>query len=85
MQRWQDHLPLHRLESIYRREGIELARSPICGWHMSIGNLCQSLYDAMLADAMSAPFLCDGNVPLLNGEPDARKRASPVRRGEAGK
>ncbi len=29
--RWQDHLPLHRLERIYGREGLELARSTICG------------------------------------------------------
>ena len=65
VQRWQDHLPLHRLESIYRREGIELARSTICGWHMSIGSLCQSLYDAMLADAMSAPFLCTDATGVL--------------------
>ena len=27
VRRWQDHLPLHRLERIYGREGLELARS----------------------------------------------------------
>ena len=25
MRRWQDHQPLHRLEGIYAREGLELA------------------------------------------------------------
>src|SRR6185437_9082119 len=29
VRRWQDHLPLHRLERIYGREGLELARSTI--------------------------------------------------------
>ena len=30
VRRWQDHLPLHRLESVYARDGIELARSTMC-------------------------------------------------------
>ncbi len=29
VRRWQDHLPLNRLEDIYARDGIELARSTI--------------------------------------------------------
>ena len=32
VKRWQDHLPLHRLEGIYARDGVELARSTVCGW-----------------------------------------------------
>jgi len=31
VKRWQDHMPLNRLESMYGREGIELARSTMCG------------------------------------------------------
>jgi transposase len=27
-----DHLPLHRLESIFQRHGLTLARSTMCGW-----------------------------------------------------
>ena len=29
----QDHQPLNRLEGIYGREGLDLARSTICTWH----------------------------------------------------
>ena len=36
VRRWQDHLPLYRLEQIYAREGLELARSTICGWHVRV-------------------------------------------------
>ena len=32
VRRWQDHLPLHRLESIYAREGVEIARSTLADW-----------------------------------------------------
>ena len=33
VRRWQDHMPLNRLEDMYARDGIELARSTMCGWH----------------------------------------------------
>jgi transposase len=58
VRRWQDHLPLHRLERIYGREGLELARSTICGWHEELSHLVQPLIDEMWADARKAPYLC---------------------------
>lgn len=65
VQRWQDHLPLHRLESVYRREGIDLARSTIGSWHMTLADLCRPLYDAMFADAMTSPYLCTDATGVL--------------------
>jgi transposase len=58
VRRWQDHQPLNRLEGIYGREGLELARSTICTWHSTLAELCKPLVDAMFADALTAPFLC---------------------------
>ena len=58
VKRWQDHLPLHRLESIYRREGIELTRSTVCGWHLQLAELAQPLIQAMHADALAQPYVC---------------------------
>lgn len=58
VRRWQDHLPLHRLERIYGREGLDLARSTICGWHEELCQLSRPLVDAMWADALAAPYLC---------------------------
>jgi transposase len=58
VRRWQDHQPLHRLEGIYGREGLELARSTLCGWHAELSNLAQPLVDAMFEDALRAPYLC---------------------------
>jgi transposase len=65
VQRWQDHLPLHRLEQIYRREGIELDRSTICGWHMKLAALVEPLIKAMWQDAMSAHHLCTDATGVL--------------------
>jgi transposase len=65
VRRWQDHLPLHRLERIYGREGLDLARSTICGWHAELAALVQPLIEAMWADALLAPYLCTDATGVL--------------------
>lgn len=65
VRRWQDHLPLHRLESIYAREGLELARSTVCGWHEELASLARPLVDAMWEDAFEAPYLCTDATGVL--------------------
>jgi transposase len=65
VRRWQDHLPLHRLEKIYAREGLEIARSTMCGWHAELAALAKPLIDAMWADAFEAPYLCSDATGVL--------------------
>src|SRR5262249_20244778 len=57
VRRGQDHQPLHRLEQIYAREGLSLARSTLCTWHGQLGELARPLIDAMIADAHGEPYL----------------------------
>jgi len=52
VKRWQDHMPLNRLEDMYARDGLELARSTMCGWHAALAELVQPLVSAMRADAL---------------------------------
>jgi transposase len=59
VRRWQDHLPLHRLECIYGREGLELPRSTVCGWHTEAALLVKPLIEAMWKDALThSAYLC---------------------------
>ena len=59
VRRWQDHLPLHRLERIYGREGLELPRSTVCDWHAEAALLVKPLIEAMWKDALAhSPYLC---------------------------
>ncbi len=58
VRRWQDHLPLNRLEGIYAREGVELARSTMCGWHFELAELVKPLIAAMHQDALRQPYVC---------------------------
>ena len=57
VRRWQDHTPLHRMENIYGREGLELSRSTICHWHFQLAELIQPLIDAMWKEALLFPAL----------------------------
>jgi transposase len=58
VKRWQDHMPLNRLEDMYGRDGVELARSTMCGWHGALADVCKPLVSAMRADAFAQPYLC---------------------------
>jgi len=65
VRRWQDHLPLNRLESIYAREGLRLARSTLCGWHEQLRDLVAPLVEAMWQDAFQSPYLCTDATGVL--------------------
>jgi transposase len=74
VRRWQDHLPLHRLEAIYAREGLELARSTMCGWHEALLPLARPLTRAMWDDARGSPYLCtDATGVLVQARDECRK------------
>lgn len=75
VRRWQDHLPLHRLESVYGRDGIELARSTMCTWHMQLTELVTPLIAAMRADCFKQPFLCTDATGVLVQAPKKCRRS----------
>ena len=63
--RWYEHMPLHRLERSYGREGLPLARSTVCGWHGDLAALVKPLLKAMHEDALTAPYLCTDATGVL--------------------
>ena len=74
VKRWQDHLPLHRLEDVYGRDGIELRRSTVCGWHGQLAQLVEPLIAAMRADAFEQPYLCTDATGVLVQAKDTCRR-----------
>jgi hypothetical protein len=42
-----DHLPLYRLENIFDRQGVDIARSTMCAWMLSAGELVKPLVELM--------------------------------------
>jgi transposase len=65
--KYADHLPLHRLERILGRHGIDLARSTMCAWMAHVAGLFRPLVDLMAdrvrqsrlihTDATKMPYL----------------------------
>ena len=45
--KYTDHMPLHRLERSYERQGLFLHRSTLCDWLGACADLLRPLYDLM--------------------------------------
>ena len=43
--KYADHLPLHRLERILARHGVELSRQTMCAWMAHVANMLNPLVD----------------------------------------
>jgi transposase len=52
-----DHLPLHRMERVYQRQGLFLHRSTLCDWMAACANLLRPLYDLMVSVVMQSRAL----------------------------
>ncbi len=73
VRRWEDHTPLNRLEKIYARDGLELARSTVCGWHLQLVDLVRPVVNAMRHDAFQQPYLCvDATGVLVQAKEQCR-------------
>jgi transposase len=52
-----DHLPLHRMERVYQRQGLFLHRTTLCDWMAACANLLRPLYDLMVSVVMQSRAL----------------------------
>src|SRR5262249_33135962 len=55
--KYTDHLPLHRLERIYERQGLFLPRSTLCDWLVACAQLLRPLYDLLVRVALQSRAL----------------------------
>jgi transposase len=63
--KYGDHLPLHRQEEIYERQGVHLSRSTLYGWVDSCVEVLDCVVDAMAEDAAS--LRCSVGSPATSG------------------
>lgn len=45
--KYGDHLPLYRLEGIFRRQGVELSRQTMCDWMGACAELVSPVWERM--------------------------------------
>lgn len=71
-----DHLPLYRLEKIYARHGVHIARSTMCAWMRAAGELVVPLVELMTGRVRNSRVIHtdDTTVPIQSpGAKQCRK------------
>jgi transposase len=67
--KYTDHLPLHRLERVYQRQGLFLHRSTLCDWLAACADLLRPLYDLMVRAVLQSPALHTDDTTVKMQEP----------------
>jgi transposase len=68
--KYGDHLPLHRQEEIFQRQGVELSRQTMCGWMGSCADLASPLYELMKNRVLDSKALQTDDTPVPVLDPD---------------
>ncbi len=71
-----DHLPLYRLEDIFVRHGMHIARSTLCNWVAAAADLLQPLYDLQRRLVLTSSVMWTDDTPvkvLVGGEEGTRQ------------
>ena len=74
--KFADYLPLHRLENIFARNGLEIARSTLCLWCHDVAEIARPLYRRMCERVRSSRIVAtdDTVMPM-----QAAGKAKPAR------
>lgn len=69
-----DHLPWHRQERMFAREGVHIARSTLCGWSEQLYELLEPLVDAMWKDSLLSEYIAvDATGVLVQSAEQCRR------------
>jgi transposase len=67
--KYVDHLPLHRLERVYERQGRFLPRSTLCDWLAASADLLRPLYEQLVAATLLSRALHTDDTPVKLQDP----------------
>ncbi|MBV9381553.1 MAG: IS66 family transposase [Streptosporangiaceae bacterium] len=70
--KYVDHLPLHRLERIYERQGLFLPRSTLCDWLAACSGLLRPLYERMVGVVLASRVVHTDDTPVKMQDPSHR-------------
>jgi transposase len=59
-----DHLPLYRQEGIFKRHGVELARSTMCDWMAAVAGLLEPIVGAMIRRVLASKVIGTDDTPV---------------------
>jgi len=62
--KYADHLPLHRQEWMFERQGVKLSRSTMCDWMGSCAELVSPLFELMKQRVLSSKVMQTDDTPV---------------------
>src|SRR5262249_18068676 len=62
--KYTDHMPLHRLQRAYERQGYFLHRSTLCDWLGACADLLRPLYDLMVCAVLQSRVIHTDDTPV---------------------
>lgn len=62
--KYGDHLPLHRLERIFARQGVKIPRQTMCDWVMACADLLQPIYQTMIGEVLASRVVHTDDTPV---------------------
>lgn len=76
VQKFANHLPLHRQEQIFGRDGLRLPKQTLCDWTLASGEVLRPIVDRLLQIVSSGVVLQLDDTPVMcqagRGEPHFR-------------
>jgi hypothetical protein len=71
--KYADHLPLARQEGMFRRQGVELARSTMCDWMGGCAELVIPLYRLMKHETLASKAVQTDDTPVAVFDPEGSR------------
>ena len=71
--KYADHLPLHRLEGILKRQGVDVSRKTMCDWTASCAELLNPLYDLMKEEILQSKVIHTDDTSIPVQDPDCTR------------
>jgi transposase len=59
-----DHLPLHRLEGIFARHGVDLSRATMCGWVADVATALAPIGERLRQEITATDYLQTDDTPV---------------------
>jgi transposase len=71
--KFADHMPLYRLERIFKRHGVNLARSSMCRWVQALATLCTPLLKLMKEQVLLSHVIQSDDTPVKQQSDEGRR------------
>jgi transposase len=78
--KFADHLPLHRQEGIFKRQGASISRSTLCDWVAATASILAPVYERMKARVLDSRIIWTDDTPvkLQDREHDKNMREARI-------